>query len=77
MVIILLAINVASCFIDFAEFTTQFGKSYEGDEAITRKALYDARIVTMETITDYTAGVNQFTDWTEEEIACTHFVIQN
>lgn len=44
---------------------------------ITRAAIYANNIKIMETITDYTPKVNEFTDWTDAEIASNFYLIQN
>ena len=53
IVTLMFLINSAVCFVDFLQFLIDFGKVYDSAEQITRKALYDARIDFMDTITDY------------------------
>jgi len=59
-------------FPTFAAYTAAFGKVYNGDEAATREAIYNAAIEDFtahnaDATQTYTKGVNQFTDLTLEE----------
>jgi len=59
-------------FPTFAAYTAAFGKVYNGDEATTREAIYNAAIEDFtahnaDATQTYTKGVNQFTDLTLEE----------
>lgn len=62
-------------YINFETFVDQFSRKYKDDaEYQMRKQVYEARILTYPSIKDYTPGVNNFTDWTEEELTCKNYL---
>ncbi len=62
-----LLIFISYSYPTYDEYLQDFNKTYSSqDEIIMRKQLYDSRIYSFAQIIDYTPGVNNFTDWTEE-----------
>jgi cathepsin L len=63
-------------FPTFAAWAATYGKVYNGDEAVTREAIFNANIEEIIAHNDlnlsWTMGVNQFTDLTEEEFIATY-----
>jgi len=69
-----LIVSVNMVFPTFAAWAATFGKTYNGDEAVSREAIYTKAVEEMtahnaDVSQTYTQGVNQFTDLTQEEFA--------
>lgn len=55
----------------FAAYVAQYNKTYSASEYTTRQNLYDSRVtglIVTGTTYNMTAAVNNFTDWTAEEL---------
>ncbi len=52
----------------FEQYVTAYNKTYNSVEAASRKTIYDARVAILKTITVYTPAVNNFTDWSDDEL---------
>lgn len=57
-----------SAYDTFEEYVVVFQKVYTDAEYSFRQKLYEERIASFVNITDFVPGVNNFTDWTEDEI---------
>ena len=57
-----------SSYDPFDEYVILFQKVYTDVEYTIRNKLYEDRIASFANITDFVPGVNNFTDWNEEEI---------
>lgn len=53
----------------FSEYVQIYNKQYSSDEYIYRENIYQQNILSFPTDASYTPGVNNFTDWTQEEFA--------
>jgi hypothetical protein len=58
--------SLASAYATFPEYVVQFNKNYTDAELPFRRAVYEAKIASFSSITNFVPGVNNFTDWTEE-----------
>ncbi len=62
----------------FTEFTREFGKSYSADELERRKLTFAKNLEAImahnsnSSDSTWVAGVNKFTDWTNEEFRASH-----
>lgn len=56
--------NAQGQYLTFEQYIDKFNKNYTDEQKIIRKKIYEDRIATFATITDFTPGVNQFTDMT-------------
>ena len=69
----------------FDKYCDEFGRSYEGQEFIRRKNIFDINLQAIQAHNadksqTYKKGVNQFTDWTQAEFGSgslypTHFLV--
>lgn len=65
--IVLLLIVAVCAYPTFPEYLVQFGKHYEGQEYAFREATYNANVADFANVVNFVPGVNEFTDWTEDE----------
>ena len=63
-IVTIVCIQLSSAYPTFEEYVQDFNKTYSPQEFSTRKLIYDATVAQFASITDYTPGVNNFTDWT-------------
>ena len=71
LLIILVLIGLlgsVSAYDTFEEYVVRFQKVYTDAEYSFRRGIYQARVEGFAKITDYVPGVNNLTDWTQEEI---------
>jgi hypothetical protein len=78
--LVLLLVAVALCY-DFSDYVKEFNKNYPLEEQWNfRKTIFDANYSIIEEINsqglEYTVGVNNMTDWTQEEVNGKNWVIQ-
>lgn len=62
----------------FAQYVVSYGKTYSTAESQTRQANYNNRVSTftaLNALYNMTSGVNNFTDWTTDELASTIILI--
>ena len=50
----------------FDEYVQIYGKVYTVEEYFYRQNIYEQNIATFSSITAYTPGINNYTDWTKE-----------
>lgn len=67
---IMIGLSFINAYPTFDEYVGNFEKNYTSDQYAIRNQIYDARIETFANFTLFTPGVNNLTDWTEQEIAC-------
>ena len=60
----------------FSVYVVNFNKNYNATEYAAREIIYNAKIASFSNIVSFTPGINQYTDWTDEEIKSTSIFMQ-